>query len=224
MGRGSARGVKDLLWSWVCGVAGSQTWARQLNEVYCCSKKPLPRYRWHCQGWTRRLASCTSSQGPGELLQDGLFRGIHTKRSCPDAGVPSQSSFLRLPGNPEDLGVIENISGKRFFEALVPLLDTIDSTPKFHSLCTPLGSDWVNLRGGDQGHSQINLIKDKALVRSLCCSKTFRLPTAFRGLFKLKLAQKDHITNINIMSDSFPLLSTQMFRTPNICLVRWPPI
>lgn len=44
--------------------------------------------------------------------------------------------------------------------------------------------------------------------------KLSRLPTAFGGLIKLKLAQKDHITNI--ISDSFTLLSTQMLRTPSI--------
>lgn len=140
-----------------------------------------PQYRRHCQGWERRLASCTSSQGPGELLQDGLSRGLHTKCSCPDAGVTSQSNFLRLPGNPKDLGVTENIRGKRSFEASAPLLDTINSTPKSQSPCSLLGADWVRLRGEDQGHSQINPIKTKLWSDHSAAQKLSRLPTAFRG-------------------------------------------
>lgn len=58
-------------------------------------------------------------------------------------------------------------------------------------------------------------------ITPLAASKLSRLSTDFRGQFKLKLAQKDHIANTIL--DSFTLLSTQMFRNPNISQVCCPP-
>lgn len=52
--------------------------------------------------------------------------------------------------------------------------------------------------------------------------KLSRLPTAFRGLVKLRLAREDRTPST--LSDSFTLLSTQMLRMPNSSQVRWSPI
>lgn len=103
------------LWGLRPGLAGS--------ERYTAVPRSLsPWYTWHFQGWERSLASCISSQGPKEPLQDCLSGGLHTKRSRPEAGVTSQSSFLSLPDNPKDLGVTEKIRGKRSLGARPPYL------------------------------------------------------------------------------------------------------
>lgn len=131
-GEGSGSGIND--WS---GIGGVVWWHLRPGPDSSVKYTAVPRslspwYRWHCQGWERSLASCTSSQGPGEPLKDGSFTGLHMKRSRPDAGVTSQSNFLRLPGNPKDLGVTEKNRGKSSFGAPAPYLETTVEVPRIH--------------------------------------------------------------------------------------------